>query len=238
MTGAIKANIPGRIVFRVASAKDSEAVLDENGAEDLLENGDLLFKVRGLAKSVRVQSAYLSKEEVSKVVDFLRGSSDVKEKSKKVLVNLEEFEHLLSKEEEILTISEPLKRVPVDYDSMDGWEFENFCADILRESGYENVEVTKGSGDQGVDVFAERDGIKYAVQCKRYSHPVGNKAIQEIFAGKQFYHCHVGIVMASNYFTKSAKELAKENGIILWDRDFLAKWAVRKVFRERSKANV
>lgn len=104
---------------------------------------------------------------------------------------------------------------------MDGWKFENLCADILRKMGYENVEVTKGSGDQGVDVLAEHDKIKYAVQCKYYSEKVGNRAIQEISAGKQFYHCHVGIVMTNNYFTQSAKELAKENGIILWDGDFI-----------------
>ena len=108
-----------------------------------------------------------------------------------------------------------------DYDSMDGWQFENFCADVLKNNGYENVEVTKGSGDQGVDILAERDGIKYAIQCKHYSQSVGNKAVQEIFAGKQFYHCHVGIIMTNNHFTQSAKELARENGIILWDRDYL-----------------
>lgn len=224
LTGPIKANIPGRIAFRVSSAKDSEAILDEKGAEELLENGDMLYKARGLTRAIRVQGAYVSDEEISKVVDFLKSNSGSKEKTRKILVNMEEFEHLFSKEEEAVPIQDCAKAFPFDYDSMDGWEFENFCADILKENGYENVEVTKGSGDQGVDVFAERDGIKYAVQCKRYSHPVGNKAIQEIFAGKQFYHCHVGIVMTSNYFTKSAKELAKENGIILWDRDFLAKF--------------
>lgn len=111
-----------------------------------------------------------------------------------------------------------------DIDKMNGWKFENFCADVLKKNGYDNVNVTPGSGDQGVDITAERDGIRYAIQCKRYSQPVGNKAVQEIYAGKKFYHCHVGIIMTNNYFTQSAKELAKENGIILWDRDFLNKY--------------
>lgn len=109
-------------------------------------------------------------------------------------------------------------------DSMDGHSFEYFCADILRKNGYSNVNVTQGSGDQGVDIIAERDGIKYAVQCKRYTQSVGNKAVQEIYAGKQFYHCHVGAIMTNNYFTSSAKELAKVNGIILWDRDYLMQY--------------
>ncbi len=110
--------------------------------------------------------------------------------------------------------------LPLDTEYMDGWQFENFCADVLKNNGYKNVEVTKGSGDQGVDVLAERDGIKYAIQCKHYSQAVGNKAVQEIFAGKQFYHCHVGIVMTNNYFTPSAKE----NGIILWDGEYLSRF--------------
>lgn len=115
-------------------------------------------------------------------------------------------------------------KIDSDIDKMDGWKFEYFCADVLKEIGYINVNVTPGSGDQGVDIIAERDGIKYAIQCKRFSQPVGNKAVQEIYAGKKFYHCHVGIIMTNNYFTASAKELASENGIILWDRDFLKKY--------------
>lgn len=109
-------------------------------------------------------------------------------------------------------------------DTMDGHDYEYFCADVLKHHGYDNVQVTRGSGDQGVDITAERDGIKYAVQCKRYSQAVGNKAVQEIYAGMRFYGCHVGIIMTNNYFTSSAKELAKRNGIILWDRDMLDKF--------------
>jgi len=110
-----------------------------------------------------------------------------------------------------------------NFDEMEGHQFEQFCASILRKNGFESVDVTRGSGDQGVDIIAERDGIKYAIQCKRYSQAVGNKAVQEVFAGKTFYHCHVGAIITNNYFTKPAIELAKENGIVLWDRDFLLK---------------
>lgn len=112
----------------------------------------------------------------------------------------------------------------ISIDTMNGYEFEYLCSKILIKQGYENVEVTKGSGDQGVDIIAYRDGVKYAVQCKRYSQAVGNKAVQEIYAGKQFYGCHVGIIMTNNYFTSSAKELAQRNGIILWDRDMMNKF--------------
>jgi HJR/Mrr/RecB family endonuclease/predicted transcriptional regulator len=108
-----------------------------------------------------------------------------------------------------------------DYDNMEGHDFECFCAHIMSNNGYGNVDVTVGSGDYGVDILAEKDGVKYAIQCKRSETSIGNKAIQEIFSGKSHYGCHVGVVMTNNYFTQSATETAKTNGIILWDRDKL-----------------
>ena len=106
-------------------------------------------------------------------------------------------------------------------DSMEGHDFEYWCADLLRKNGYENVEVTPGSGDQGIDVLAEKDGIKYAIQCKCYSKDLGNTPVQEAEAGRVFYGCHVGVVMTNRYFTKGAKELAEKTRTILWDRDRL-----------------
>lgn len=111
----------------------------------------------------------------------------------------------------------------INFDAMDGHEFEHFCADVLRKYGFENVTVTQGSGDQGIDVIAYRDGIKHGIQCKCYSSAIGNKAIQEALAGKIFYQCHVGIVLTNNYFTKAAVELAEHSGIVLWDRYKLLK---------------
>lgn len=104
-----------------------------------------------------------------------------------------------------------------DIDNMSGEEFEFFCASILRENGFSDVEVTKGSGDQGIDVLATRDFIKYGFQCKCYSFGVGNKAVQEAHAGKGFYGCHVAVVMTNSYFTPSAEDLAEQLGVVLWD---------------------
>ena len=53
-----------------------------------------------------------------------------------------------------------------DFDLLDGHEFEYYCADLLRKRGFKEVEVTKGSGDYGIDILAERDGVTYAIQCK------------------------------------------------------------------------
>ena len=107
------------------------------------------------------------------------------------------------------------------FDDMDGRKFERFCAELLRKNGYTKVEITSGSGDFGVDILAEKDSIRYAIQCKRHNASIGNTAVQEIFSGKEFYKCHVGIVLTNNNFTQSAKETAKNTGIVLWDRDWL-----------------
>ncbi|MBF0485778.1 MAG: DNA translocase FtsK, partial [Candidatus Omnitrophica bacterium] len=72
ITGVIKANLPARISFKVASQIDSRTILDEKGAEDLLGKGDMLFIRPGDPKPLRGQCSYLSDEEIHRVVDFIR----------------------------------------------------------------------------------------------------------------------------------------------------------------------
>ena len=74
ITGIIKANIPSRIAFAVASQIDSRTILDTIGAEKLLGRGDMLYHPLGFTKSVRVQCAFVSDEEVERVVGFIRNS--------------------------------------------------------------------------------------------------------------------------------------------------------------------
>ena len=106
-------------------------------------------------------------------------------------------------------------------DNMNGHDFEHWCANLLKRNGFINVEVTQASNDQGVDVLAEKDGVRYAVQCKCYSSDLGNTPVQEVNTGKAIYHCHVGAVMTNRYFTSGAKEAAEATGVLLWDRDKL-----------------
>lgn len=76
ITGLIKANITSRIAFAVASAMDSRTIIDTSGAEKLLGKGDMLFMTAELSKPRRIQGAYVSDEEISKVVDFLKDQAD------------------------------------------------------------------------------------------------------------------------------------------------------------------
>ncbi len=73
LTGVIKANFPARISFQVSSRVDSRTILDTSGAEHLLGRGDMLFLPPATAKLIRVHGAYVSEEEIGRVVDFVRG---------------------------------------------------------------------------------------------------------------------------------------------------------------------
>ncbi|QDT42046.1 DNA translocase FtsK [Gimesia alba] len=70
ITGLIKSNLPARVSFQVASRGDSRVVLDENGADALLGNGDMLYLAPGTSKLTRAQGAYVSDEEIESVIDF------------------------------------------------------------------------------------------------------------------------------------------------------------------------
>ena len=106
-------------------------------------------------------------------------------------------------------------------DGMDGHDFEYFCAELLRKNGFDEAEVTRGSGDQGVDILATKGGVKYAIQCKNYASRLGNTPIQEVNTGKTFYKCHLGVVMTNSTFTPAAEELAASTNVLLWDRKVL-----------------
>lgn len=103
----------------------------------------------------------------------------------------------------------------------DGRDFEEVCAGILTAHGYEKVELTPASGDYGVDIFAVKDHVTWAFQCKYYSNPVGPHAVQEVYSGRDYYHCMVGVVMTNSTFTKNAVRLAEALNILLWDGDTL-----------------
>lgn len=76
VTGLIKANIPSRCALMVSSGTDSRTIIDSNGAEKLLGNGDMLFYPSGYVKPVRLQGAFVSDQEVQRVVDFWKAQAD------------------------------------------------------------------------------------------------------------------------------------------------------------------
>ncbi len=109
-----------------------------------------------------------------------------------------------------------------------GSRFETYCAQLLWKDGFQDVELTKASGDFGVDIFATKDGVTWAFQCKCYDKPVGIHAVQEIYSGRDYYRCMVGVVITNNSFTAAATKLAGVHNILLWDGRKLAELAKRR----------
>lgn len=103
-----------------------------------------------------------------------------------------------------------------------GIEFEYYLADLLKKNGYE-TELTPKSNDYGADIIATKDNIKYAIQCKFYSNPIGISAVQEVLGALQYYKCNVAIVATNNTYTNNAIELAQKSNVILWDGNYILK---------------
>lgn len=116
---------------------------------------------------------------------------------------------------EDLVAGDPVESVFDFNEVISAYDFEEKCAEELSRIGWA-TRVTSGSGDQGIDVLAEKDSIRIVIQCKLYSKPVGNKAVQEAIAGKAYERADFAAVVAPNGFTRSAKELAERDGVFLF----------------------
>lgn len=113
-------------------------------------------------------------------------------------------------------------------DTMRGEEFEEYVAELLRFQGYK-TRMTPRSGDYGVDIVASRDGVKTAVQIKRYTKKLDQKPIREAVTGMAVrqYGCTKAMVVTNSTFTKAAAFLAAESGCDLVDREKLGEWMLK-----------
>lgn len=117
-------------------------------------------------------------------------------------------------------------------DAMNGFSFEQYCCDLLTAIGFETVFATQKSGDFGVDIFANKDFVSFAIQCKRLHGNVGNDAVQEIYTAKEFYHRDVGVVITNSTFSTAATAIAEKTGVRLWNRDTLKRFLMIRWMRD------
>ena len=103
-------------------------------------------------------------------------------------------------------------------DIMEGEKFEEFCAYLLKRNGFKRIQLTQASGDQGIDIIAQKKGQSFGFQCKRYTGFVGNKAVQEVWAGHHYYQLDQAAVITNSEFSDSAIALADDLGVMLIDR--------------------
>ncbi|WP_175540365.1 restriction endonuclease [Halomonas sp. QHL1] len=92
-------------------------------------------------------------------------------------------------------------------DSMTGVEYEDYIEALAYNYGWEPTR-TPATGDHGADVIITDGDIRIAIQCKKYSSPVGNKSVQEVYSAKDFYECDHAVVVTNSSFTTSARQVA------------------------------
>ena len=134
VTGLIKANFPSRIAFRVTSKTDSRTILDQNGADSLLGNGDMLFLPPGTSEPVRIQGAYISTAETDRMMAWYRDQIELQNKA------LDETEE--AKESDILEQMRAYEReaeMAVGAESAGDWD------DLFRAAGEVCVQHQQGS---------------------------------------------------------------------------------------------
>ena len=102
-------------------------------------------------------------------------------------------------------------------DAMDGLEFEHYVAKLLRRNGFHNVSLTE-KYDLGVDIIAEKDGIRWGIQVKHYSGLVKAHAVRQVVTGLKLYNCDQSIVISNGIYSSVAKRLAAANDCLLIDR--------------------
>lgn len=107
-----------------------------------------------------------------------------------------------------------------EVDGMDGIRFEQYLTLLFRQLGY-TVQRTPPHGDFGADLILVKDGVRTAVQAKRYAKNVGVKAVQEVVAAQTMYRCNAAMVVTNSGYTQQASTLARSNNVVLWDRDQL-----------------
>lgn len=106
-------------------------------------------------------------------------------------------------------------------DIMTGLEFEKYVARLLKAQCYSHIKLTE-QYDLGIDIIAEKDGVRWGVQVKCYSNLVGADAVRQAVTALRHYHCDRAMVITNSVFSRSAVALADSNGCILVDSAKLA----------------
>jgi hypothetical protein len=123
----------------------------------------------------------------------------------------------------------------LEVDVMRGIDFEHYVAALLVNEGFSNVQVTRASGDNGVDVTAAKDGNRYAIQVKRYKSAVNRRAVSDAVAGMLEYGCNASMVITNSRLSQKAMEFARLHQCVVVDRPVLTEWVMR--FKSNSPAD-
>jgi restriction system protein len=110
---------------------------------------------------------------------------------------------------------------------MGGLDFEKYVAELLRANGYRNVSLTERY-DFGVDIIAEKGGVRWGIQTKRHSGLVKASAVRQVVTGLKMYSCDRSMVVTNSTYSAVARRLANANDCVLVDHKGLQRLARRR----------
>lgn len=108
-------------------------------------------------------------------------------------------------------------------DVMDGFVFEKYVFELLKDQGFEHVRLTE-KYDLGVDAIADKDGERWGIQIKRNRSKTKAESVRAAVTALNHYQCTRAMVISNNFFTGSAQQLAESNRCMLVDRKMLGVW--------------
>jgi HJR/Mrr/RecB family endonuclease len=168
-----------------------------------------MLSIKSEFENPELQNVLSDKEKIHYQI-YIKQFPDRLELSKRIIDAVHEYDEQELKKH----ANGEIEHNNLDIENLSPIEFEHYCADILKAHGWQ-VRVTQASGDQGIDVIGKYNNKTVAFQCKKYSNPVGNKAVQEIIAGKQFINADMAAVVTNATYTESAKQLANATNVYL-----------------------
>lgn len=108
-------------------------------------------------------------------------------------------------------------------DVMDGFVFEKYVEELLKNQGFHNVRLTE-KYDLGIDAIADKDGEKWGIQIKRNRGKTKAESVRQAVTALNHYKCTRAMVVSNSQFTGAARQLAESNRCVLIDRQQLGEW--------------
>lgn len=199
-------------------------------AYGLKEETEWKKKTNSIAERILYESYHLELNKIFSNLKCLPGLSIVYTFPEEIDLKIEEMANELSFQVEYEVENEgnneEYKNLLLKND-MTGMEYEYAIADYINHNSTDwSAKVSKGSGDQGLDIMIENNTFHFTIgaQCKYYSTPVGNKAVQEAHAASSYYDTNLSCVITNHSFTKSANNLADRTDVELLHHDLLLDW--------------
>lgn len=160
----------------------------------------------------------INSDQWSKKVDYFIDHVLADELEPSIFAEFERSE--LSEMIQLAVKDAPSVSVASSVDEMSGQDYEKYCAEKLNQLGWKTT-LTAASGDQGIDIIAEKRGLKVAIQCKRYTGSVPNAAVQEVLGGQVFAGAQHAAVVSNARFTAHCRALAHKANVLLLHHDEL-----------------